>query len=142
MIDFNPSRPNSEQPNLSGITGIVRRLVLDGALSEENARKALAEAPKTKLPVHVFLAEKKLISAASQFYGVRADVAKIKAQSDQYNVSTALDAATKNQAADMQMIEDRLKALLTECQAFAQMATAMFNNLHASSGTGYNVSVS
>ena len=65
MIDFNPSRPNSEQPNLSGITGIVRRLVLDGALSEENARKALAEAPKTKLPVHVFLAEKKLISAAS-----------------------------------------------------------------------------
>ena len=65
MIDFNSSRPNSEQPNLSGITGIVRRLVLDGALSEENARKALAEAPKTKLPVHVFLAEKKLISAAS-----------------------------------------------------------------------------
>lgn len=65
MIDFNPSRPNSEQPNLSGITGIVRRLVLDGALSEENARKALAEAPKTKLPVHVFLTEKKLISAAS-----------------------------------------------------------------------------
>ncbi len=65
MIDFNPSRPNSEQPNLSGITGIVRRLVLDGALSEENARKALAEAPKAKLPVHVFLTEKKLISAAS-----------------------------------------------------------------------------
>ena len=65
MIDFNSSRPNSEQPNLSGITGIVRRLVLDGALSEENARKALAEAPKTKLPVHVFLTEKKLISAAS-----------------------------------------------------------------------------
>lgn len=65
MIDFHPNRPNSEQPNLSGITGIVRRLVLDGALSEDNARKALAEAPKNKLPVHVFLVEKKLVSAAS-----------------------------------------------------------------------------
>ena len=38
------------------------------------------------------------------------------------------------------MIEDKLKALLMECQAFAQMATAMFNNLHASSGTSYGVS--
>ena len=42
----------------------------------------------------------------------------------------------------MTIIEDRLKALLTEIQAFAQIATSLFNNLHASSGTGYNVSVS
>ena len=40
------------------------------------------------------------------------------------------------------MIENKLKALLTEIQAFAQIATSLFNNLHASSGTGYNVSVS
>ena len=106
--------------------------------------KALVSAPtiSSSMVGVGYDAQSKLISAASQFYGVRADVAKIRAQSDQYNVSTTLDAATKNQAADMQMIEDRLKALLTECQAFAQMATAMFNNLHANSGTGYNVSVS
>ena len=106
--------------------------------------KALVSAPtiSSSMVGVGYDAQSKLISAASQFYGVRADVAKIRAQSDQYNVSTTLGAATKNQTADMQMIEDRLKALLTECQAFAQMATAMFNNLHANAGTGYNVSVS
>jgi hypothetical protein len=45
-------------------------------------------------------------------------------------------------AASSAVVEDRLKALLTEIQAFAQIATRLFNNLHASSGTSYNVSVS
>ena len=65
MIEFNPSRPSSEPVQLAGITGLVRRLVLDNALSEDNARKALAEAQKNKTPIHVFLMEKKLVSAAS-----------------------------------------------------------------------------
>ena len=57
----------------------------------------------------------------------------------QYNNSTALEAAAKNQMADLQMVENKLKALLTEAllteaQAIAQMTTSLFNNLHASVG--------
>ena len=50
--------------NLVGITGIARRLVLDGALSEADARKALDEASKQKRSVHLYLLEKKLVTAA------------------------------------------------------------------------------
>ena len=50
--------------NLVGITGIARRLVLDGALGEADARKALEESGKLKRPVHQYLLEKKLVTAA------------------------------------------------------------------------------
>jgi len=50
--------------NLVGITGIPRRLVLDGVLGEADARKALDEASKAKKPVHAYLLEKKLVTAA------------------------------------------------------------------------------
>ena len=119
----------------------LRQMAMSSAIEYIKALVSAPQISSTMVGVG-YDAQSKLISAASQFYGVRADVAKIQAQSDQYNTTAALDAATKNQAADLQMIEDRLKALLTECQAFAQMATSMFNNLHANSGTGYNVSVS
>ncbi|MBD8524196.1 type IV-A pilus assembly ATPase PilB [Pseudomarimonas arenosa] len=49
-------------PNLAGITGLVRRLVMDGALPEPDARRAMDEAAKDKRPVHLFLLEKKLIT--------------------------------------------------------------------------------
>ena len=42
----------------------------------------------------------------------------------QYNNSTALEAAVKNQAADLSLIEDKMKALLAEAQSLAQMAIA------------------
>lgn len=105
--------------------------------------KALVSAPQiaSQLVGVGYDAQSKLISAASQFYGVRAEVAKITNQVNQYNVTTSLDAATKNQAADLTLIEDKLKALLMECQAFSQMATSLFNNLHANAGSSYNVSV-
>ena len=50
--------------NLVGITGIVRRLVLDGALAEPDARKAMDEALKEKKPVQQYLVERRLINAA------------------------------------------------------------------------------
>lgn len=49
-------------PNLAGITGLVRRLVMDGALPEPDARRAMDEAAKDKRPVHLYLLEKKLIT--------------------------------------------------------------------------------
>ncbi|MCB1555538.1 MAG: type IV-A pilus assembly ATPase PilB [Xanthomonadales bacterium] len=51
-------------PNLVGITGLARRLVMDGHLSEADARTAIDEATKIKQPIHAYLAEKRLASAA------------------------------------------------------------------------------
>lgn len=103
--------------------------------------KALASGPDmASRVVNIgYDAQSKLISAASQFYGVRADVAKIATQNNQFNVTTALQAAEKNQIKDLTLVEDRLKALLSEANALAQMAASMYNNLHASAGTGYSV---
>ena len=50
--------------NLVGITGIARRLVLDGHLAEADARKALDEATKAKTPVTRYLMDKKLATSA------------------------------------------------------------------------------
>ena len=50
--------------NLVGITGIARRLVLDGALEEAEAREALANATAERKPIASFLRDKKLVSGA------------------------------------------------------------------------------
>ena len=103
--------------------------------------KALASGPDiaSRLVSVGYDAQSKLISAASQFYNSRTAAAELTAKVGQFNVGTALQADEKNQAADMTMIENRLKALLTECQALAQMVTSLFNNVHASAGTSYSV---
>ena len=119
----------------------LRQMAMGSALDYIKALVSAPQISSTMVGVG-YDAQSKLISSAAQFYGVRADVAKITAQSDQYNVSTTLAAAEKNQASDLTLIENRLKTLLTECSAIAQMTTSLFNNLHANSGAGYNVSVS
>ena len=50
-------------PKLSGITGLVRQLVLDGVLGEQEARAAMAEATKARVPIQAYLAERKIVSA-------------------------------------------------------------------------------
>ena len=50
--------------NLVGITGIARRLVLDGALDEAAAREALDKATAQRKHVAVYLREHKLVTAA------------------------------------------------------------------------------
>ncbi|WP_159017307.1 type IV-A pilus assembly ATPase PilB [Cognatiluteimonas profundi] len=50
--------------NLVGITGIARRLVLDGALDESVAREAMAAATQERRPLAGYLLEKKLIAPA------------------------------------------------------------------------------
>ena len=50
--------------NLVGITGIARRLVLDGALEESTAREAMDAATKERRPLAGYLLEKKLIAPA------------------------------------------------------------------------------
>ncbi len=48
--------------NLGGITGITRRLVMDGHLGEQDARHAMEEATKAKQPIQQYLLEKRLVS--------------------------------------------------------------------------------
>jgi type IV pilus assembly protein PilB len=55
---------NVATANLVGITGITRRLVMDGVLGEAEARKALDEAGKAKKQVHIYLLENRLVSSA------------------------------------------------------------------------------
>lgn len=49
--------------NLVGITGIARRLVMDGALDETSARTAMTNANEAKVPLAQWIGEKKLVSA-------------------------------------------------------------------------------
>ncbi|MBZ4038483.1 type IV-A pilus assembly ATPase PilB [Novilysobacter selenitireducens] len=48
--------------NLVGITGIARRLVMDGALEESAAREAMAAASAERKPIATYLIEKKLVA--------------------------------------------------------------------------------
>ena len=116
----------------------LRQSAMDSAIKYITA---LASGPEmaSRLVGIGYDAQSKLISAASQFYNSRIAAAEVTAKVQQFNVSTGLEAASKNQAAELTLIEDRLKALLTECQALAQMATSMYNNLHASAGMSYGV---
>ncbi|WP_417472397.1 type IV-A pilus assembly ATPase PilB [Luteimonas mephitis] len=50
--------------NLVGITGIARRLVMDGALDEAAARDALGQATTERKPIANYLREHKLVTAA------------------------------------------------------------------------------
>lgn len=102
--------------------------------------KALASGPDmaSRLVNVGYDAQSKLISAASSFYNARIDAAKTMNAVAQYNNSADLEAATKNQAAELGMIGEKLKALLTEAQAIAQMSTALFNNLNVSASLSAN----
>ena len=51
--------------NLMGITGIARRLVLDGALDDAAARKAMDGATANKTPLATYLTEHRMVSAAA-----------------------------------------------------------------------------
>lgn len=49
--------------NLVGITGIARRLVLDGALEETKAREAMTAASNERKPLATYLSESRLVTA-------------------------------------------------------------------------------
>lgn len=104
--------------------------------------KALVSAPEiaSKVVGIGYDAQSKMISAASQFYNSRISAAEQLNKVSQFNVSTVLDASSKNQAAELHLIDAKLKALLADVQTLAQQANALFNNLHANAGTSYSVS--
>lgn len=128
--------------NVEKLLGL-RGMAMDSAVKYISA---LASGPDmaTKLVGIGYDAQSKLISAAAAFYNARTQAKETISKVAQYNNSTALEAAVKNQMADLTLVEDRLKALLAEAQALAQMATSLFNNAHVSAGIsgsgGTNVS--
>lgn len=104
--------------------------------------KALASGPDmASRVVNVgYDAQSKLISSAAQFYSADTNAKEMVSKVAQYNNSIQLDAATKNQAAELTIIDDKLKALISECQTIATRAASLFNNIHASTGTSGSVS--
>jgi len=53
----------SPNPSAVGLVGVVRRLVLEGALSEGEARKAIEEAAKQKTPLISYLVKQALVDS-------------------------------------------------------------------------------
>lgn len=96
--------------------------------------KALTSAPDiaSRMVGVGYDAQSKLISSAAQFYGADTNAKEMMSKVDQFNSTLSLEASSKNQAADMGLLDDKIKALLAEAQSIAQMASALFNNLHAS----------
>ena len=117
--------------NVEKLLGL-RGMAMDSAIKYISA---LASGPDmaSKVIGVGYDAQSKLISAASSFYNARIQAAEVTSKVAQYNNSTQLEAAVKNQMADLQMIENKLKGLLTEAQSLAQMSTALYNNLNVSS---------
>ncbi|TCT24697.1 type IV-A pilus assembly ATPase PilB [Thermomonas haemolytica] len=52
-------------PNLMGITGIARRLVLDGSLDEATARRAMEAATAERTPLAIYLAQHRLATPSA-----------------------------------------------------------------------------
>lgn len=102
--------------------------------------KALASGPDmaSRLVGVGYDAQSKLITSAAAFMNARTGAAELVSKVNQYNNSLTFEAATKNQAAELTMIEDKLKGLLAEAQAIAQMTTALMNNLHTSASVAAN----
>lgn len=119
----------------------LRQIAMDSAVKYITA---LASGPDmaSKLVNVGYDAQSKLISAASQFYNSRIAAAELTNKVSQFNVSSSLEAASKNQASELSIVESRVKALLSEVDSLARMATAMFNNLHVSAGVSGSDSLS
>lgn len=103
--------------------------------------KALASGPDmaSNLINTGYDAQSKLISSVSQFYNARTEAKRMVSQINHGNAEREQQANAENMKSELVIIEDRLKALLAEAQAMAQMATSLFNNVHASAGTSYGV---
>lgn len=115
----------------------LRGVAMDG-MAKYIATLATAPDTASKVVGIGYDAQTKLISSAADFYRADAAAKETVSKVAQYNNSLALEAASKNQAADLTLIEAKIRAMLTEAQTIAQMTTALFNNLHASVGLSSN----
>lgn len=87
-------------------------------------------------------AQAKLISAVSAYYNARTGAAELTFKGTQRNAELTQDASTQNLKSEMMMVEEWVKAILTEVQTMSQMATSLFNNIHAQTSLGVSNSKS
>ncbi|MCD9124374.1 type IV-A pilus assembly ATPase PilB [Luteimonas fraxinea] len=85
-------------PNLVGITGIARRLVLDGALDEAAAREALEKATAARKQIAIYLREQKLVSTAQM----------AAAQSVEFGMPILDVSAVDSQATAVKLVNEEL----------------------------------
>ncbi len=77
-------------------------------------------------------AQSKMVSAAASFYQARIEASRLLKSAEQFNVDAKYRKDDKNVANDITLLQEDVRLLLTEAQALAQIATSLFNNLHAS----------
>lgn len=87
-------------------------------------------------------AQSKLISAVSAYYNARTGAAELTFKGTQRNADMSQDSKTQNLKSELMMVEEWVKAILTEVQTMSQMATALFNNIHMQSSLGVSNSKS
>ncbi|HON00840.1 MAG TPA: hypothetical protein PLM33_11375 [Acidobacteriota bacterium] len=106
--------------------------------------KALASGPDmaSRLVNVGYDAQSKLISSVASYYNARTAAAELNYKAKQHNADLTQDAGKENLKSKLQITQDKVEALLAEAKALAQMATSMYNNLHADAGTRYSVSSS
>lgn len=115
----------------------LRGMAMDG-MAKYIATLSSAPDTASKVVGIGYDAQTKLISSAADFYRADAAAKETVSKVAQYNNSLSLEAASKNQAADLSLIEAKIRAMLAEAQTIAQMTTALFNNLHASTSISSN----
>lgn len=98
--------------------------------------KALASGPDmVSRMINVgYDAQSKNISSVASYYNARSQATEVISKVNQFNTSLQLEAGKSNQNAEMGIIGEKVKTYLDEARALAQMATALFNNLHAQAG--------
>lgn len=60
-------------PSLTGLTGIARRLVADGDLGEADARKAVDDAQRQKIPLAVWLTSNGIVNSSIVAHALSAE---------------------------------------------------------------------
>ena len=81
-------------------------------------------------------AQAKLISAVSAYYNARTGAKELTFKGTQHNADLTQDAAGQNLKSELTMVTEWVKAILTEVQTMSQMATSLFNNIHAQTSLG------
>lgn len=87
-------------------------------------------------------AQAKLISAVSAYYNARTGAKELTFKGAQRNADMTQAASVENLKSEMMMVTEWVKAILTEVQMMSQMATSLFNNIHAQTSLGVSNSKS
>lgn len=87
-------------------------------------------------------AQAKLISAVASYYNARTGAKELTFKGAQHNADMTQAASAENLKSEMMMVTEWVKSILMEVQTMSQMATSLFNNIHAQTSLGVSNSKS